>query len=69
MYTSSSAGSKLVKPVNFTNEKYAAQKFIKEYFFALEELAIETSFQSTIDYVMFGEILKRLGFISNDEEN
>lgn len=26
------------KPINFNNEKYAAQKFIKEYFFTLEEL-------------------------------
>ena len=46
-------GSKMEKPMNFNKEKYAAQKFIKEYFFALEDLEVETSFQSTIDYVMF----------------
>ena len=53
MVTSPSAHSKVEKTINFNNEKYAAQKFIKEYFFALEELQIETSFQADIDYMMF----------------
>lgn len=54
--------------MNYTNERYAAQKFIKEYFFTLESLDIDTSFQATIEYVVFNELLKKLGFVTNEEE-
>ena len=54
--------------MNYNNEKYAAQKFIREYFFTLEDLQIETSFQSTIEYVVFNELLKKSGFVTNEEE-
>ena len=53
---------------NFANEKYAAQKFLKEYFFILEQLEIDTSFNSTVDYLMFNELLKRMGFVNSEEE-
>lgn len=54
--------------MNYTNERYAAQKFIKEYFFTLENLEIDTSFQATIEYVVFNELLKKLGFVTNEDE-
>ena len=50
------------------NNKYAAQKFIKEFFFVLEDLRIESSNQANIDYLMFNEILKEMGFVTNEEE-
>ena len=53
---------------NFANEKYAAQKFLKEYFFILEQLEIDTSFNSTVDYLMFNELLKRMGFVNSEED-
>jgi hypothetical protein len=34
----------------------------------LEDLKLESSNNSTIDYMMFGELLKGLGFTTNEEE-
>ena len=57
---------KYERPVNQANEKYAAQKFIKEFFFILDELEISPSSNSIVDYMMFNEILKNLGFVCSD---
>lgn len=51
------------------NEKYAAQKFIREYFNVLENLSINLSIHYKIDYIMFNEILKSMGFIKEDEDS
>ena len=60
---------KYERPVNQANEKYAAQKFIKEFFFILDELEINPSSNSIVDYMMFNEILKNLGFVCSDEDS
>ena len=57
------------RTVNYTNEKYAAQRFIREYFSVLERLEINLSIHYKIDYIMFNEILKSMGFIKEDEES
>ena len=63
--TSSMIGSKMEKTSNFNNEKYAAQKFIREFFFTLEDLGIDPSLSATVEYVMFSELLKKMGFMTN----
>lgn len=66
--TTSSQASKLEKIPNLNNEKYAAQKFVKEYYYTLEYLELPSSHMANIDYMMFNEILKKLGFVTNEEE-
>lgn len=68
MITSTSNGSKLEKAPNFNNEKYAAQKFIREFFFTLEDLKIDPSLSFTVEYMVFDELLKQMGFMTNEEE-
>lgn len=51
------------QPPNFNNEKYVAQKLIKEYFGVIEKLEVPSSGQSKIEYMMFGEIMKEMGFV------
>ena len=36
------------KPLNLNNEKYVAQKFIKEYFAVMEKLSVPSSAQAKI---------------------
>lgn len=45
--------SKSERPLNLNNEKYAAQKFIREYFSVLEMLEVGSSIHNKIDYMMF----------------
>lgn len=59
--------SKVERHINSNNDKFVAQKFIKEYYYVLESMQIETSFQATIDYVMFSELIRSMGFILNEE--
>ena len=63
LYTQSSEATKYEKPINLTNEKYAAQKFIREYFGVLEKLGINLSIHYQVDYLMFNNILKVMGFL------
>lgn len=60
--------NKYEKPINQANERYAAQKFIKEFFFILEELELNPASNATIDYMMFNEILKNMGFACSDDD-
>lgn len=39
--------------INMNNERYVAQKFIKEYFNILERLEIPVSSKQPIDYLIF----------------
>lgn len=39
--------------MNLNNEKYVAQKFIKEYYGVLERLNVPSSFSVKIDYMLF----------------
>jgi hypothetical protein len=45
-----------------------AQKFIKEYFGVMERLSVPASSQAKIEYVLFNEILKEMGFAGVEEE-
>lgn len=45
--------SKSDKGPNLNNEKYAAQKFIRQYFNVLEELNVSSSIHNQIQYIMF----------------
>lgn len=54
--------------MNLNNEKYVAQKFIKEYFNVIEKLSVPSSSQTKIEYVLFNEILKEMGFVGVEEE-
>jgi hypothetical protein len=54
--------------LNLNNEKYVAQKFIKEYFNVIEKLSVPSSSQTKIEYVLFNEILKEMGFVGVEEE-
>lgn len=52
--------------MNLNNEKYVAQKFIKEYYNVIENLNVPSSTQEKIDYMLFNEILKEMGFVQVD---
>jgi hypothetical protein len=56
------------RQLNLNNEKYVAQKFIKEYFGVMERLEVPSSAQARIEYVLFNEILKEMGFAGVEEE-
>lgn len=55
--------------LNLNNEKYVAQKFIKEYYVVIEGLNAPSSTSEKIDYMLFNEILKEMGFVQVDEES
>lgn len=41
------------KGVNLNNEKYVAQKFIKQYYAVIERLNLPSSTQVKIEYMLF----------------
>jgi hypothetical protein len=41
------------RSVNLNNEKYVAQKFIKEYYQVIENLNVPSSTRDKIDYMLF----------------
>ena len=57
------------KGVNLNTEKYVAQKFIKQYYAVIERLNVPSSTQIKIEYMLFNEILKEMGFVQVDEES
>lgn len=57
------------RTVNLNNEKYVAQKFIKEYFGVIERLGVPTTSGSSMDYMLFNEVLKEMGFAGVEEES
>jgi hypothetical protein len=64
---SSAPQPKQERQLNLNNEKYVAQKFIKEYFNVIERLSVPSSSQTKIEYVLFNEILKEMGFVGIEE--
>ena len=54
------------RSLNLNNEKYVAQKFIKEYYSVIERLNVPSSTKDKIDYMLFNEILKDMGFVQVD---
>lgn len=65
----SMSAPKFERTPNLNNEKYAAQKFIKEFFYILNVLQIEPANSNTVQYIMFNELLQSLGFISINSES
>ena len=57
------------KLLNLNNEKYVAQKFIKEYYGVIERNNVPSSTKEKIDYMLFNQILKEMGFVQVDEES
>jgi hypothetical protein len=55
--------------LNLNNERYVAQKFIKEYYSVIERLNVPSSTSDKIDYMLFNEILKETGFVQVEEES
>lgn len=50
-----------------STEKYVAQKFIKEFYVALEEMNIQ-DFVGSLEYIIFNELLFRLSFVVSAKE-